>query len=57
VSRAESRLEITLRGLQNKEIQALHAAVSNRSWHGVELAANQIRDKIQTALTEMRVLD
>lgn len=28
----------------DRQIQALHAAISRRSWHDVEVAANAIRD-------------
>ncbi len=29
----------------DRHIQALHAAISRRSWHDVEVAANEIRDR------------
>jgi hypothetical protein len=37
-------------GIRQREVQALHAAISNRSWHDVEVAANAIRDKMDQAI-------
>jgi hypothetical protein len=37
--------------LRQREVQALHAGISRRDWWATEKAANELRDKIDAAMT------
>lgn len=45
----ETALRELLHGLRRREVQAIGAAISNQSWHGVEQAYNSLRDKMDRA--------
>lgn len=38
--------------IRQRDVQALHAAISNRDWQGVESAANKLRDNIDRLIAE-----
>lgn len=40
----------TLTAWRQREVQALGAAISNRSWHALETAYNTLRDKMDTII-------
>lgn len=46
----EQQTAVTLlHELRKREVQAIGAAISTQSWHGVEVAYNQLRDKMDAA--------
>lgn len=45
------REPIDLASLRQREVQMMGAAISTRSWHDMESAYNQLRDKIDAELT------
>ena len=42
---------LNLESLRRREVQMMGAAISTRSWHDIESAYNQLRDKIDAELT------
>jgi hypothetical protein len=42
---------LDLAALRRREVQMMGAAISTRSWHDMEHAYNQLRDKIDAELT------
>ena len=42
--------ELDLEALRRREVQMMGAAISTRSWHDMENAYNQLRDKIDAEL-------
>jgi len=42
--------ELDLTALRRREVQMMGAAISTRSWHDMENAYNQLRDKIDREL-------
>lgn len=45
---------IDLEALRRREVQMMGAAISTRSWHDMETAYNQLRDKIDAELSRRR---
>ena len=46
---------LDLECLRRREVQMMGAAISTRSWHDMENAYNQLRDKIDRELTRQKL--
>lgn len=50
-----TREPLNLEALRRREVQMMGAAISTRSWHDMENAYNQLRDKIDAELTRLHL--
>jgi hypothetical protein len=55
MSKDSLKAALDLEALRRREVQMMGAAISTRSWHDMENAYNQLRDKIDTELTRRKL--